>query len=262
MESAFFNSGGFLGNADFAKGETLVKNALLVVEGTHKDNKGRVHEFPAYRIERLASNTNAKLSNGVEVPLMVDHSKDLLSKGELKKLGELGTSVECRIIESEDLPNPKMTDLIGKLGAFSKITIRHRMDDVRNGIIKLLSPGIDLENECIAEVSAVAFPAIHGPALFRREDNNAFFSTSYEEVKEQYGIQQKLRKQASECLDILFKVISDIESLPEQEMVGVNINSLKNKAVEDFVADIREVLSGKHDEEFKEEKAEKPAPYE
>lgn len=263
MANAFFDSGGFLGNADFTKGETLVKNALVLVEGTHKDNKGRTHEFPAYRIQQLVDNTNAKMLTGVEIPLMVDHSKELVSGGELKKLGELDSALECRVIQSADLPNPKMLHLVGKLGAFGRFTVRNRVEDVRNGSIKLLSPGIDLENEQVAEVSAVAFPAIHGPALFKKEDNTAFFSTSYEEVKEQYGVQQKLRKQASECLDILFKVISDIDSIPDQETVGINTNSLKNKAVEDFVSDIRGILDIKPLDEIKEEStAQKPAPYE
>ncbi|NJO63804.1 MAG: hypothetical protein HC836_38160 [Richelia sp. RM2_1_2] len=234
MTNVYFDSGGYFATSSFSTGDsTLIKNALVLVEGIHKDNKGRTHEFPASRIQKLVDNTNASLSTGTEIPLMIDHSKELLSGGELKKLGELDSTLECRIIQRDDLPNSKMHHLIGKLGAFGKFAVRSRIEDVKSGLIKLLSPGIDLENERVAEVSAVAFPAIHGPALFKKE-STAFFSVSYDEVKEQYGTQQKLRKQAAECLDILFKVMSDIESLPEQETVGINLNSLKTKQLKIF----------------------------
>jgi hypothetical protein len=48
---------------DNATGE-LIKNALVLIEGTHKDNQGVVHEFPSERILRIAQRTNAAMSQG------------------------------------------------------------------------------------------------------------------------------------------------------------------------------------------------------
>ncbi len=244
MNKVYFDSaGGLVSYGSSAKDNVLIKNALLLVEGSHKDNKGKVHEFPASRIQRIIDNSNSSVATGVEIPLMVDHSKELLNGGELKKLGELDTDhyIECRIIQHRDLPNPKMRHLIGKLGAFGKFIIRNRVRDVETGLIKLLSPGIDLASERIAEVSAVAFPAIHGPALFRAADAN--FSISYAEAKEQYGLTRKIKAEAQESFDIMFRVLTDIDMADPNQMVGITPGALKLKAAADFYADLLQILN-------------------
>ena len=235
MDTAYFDSTGGLvaiGSTDNNDG-TVIKNALILVEGTHKDNKGVTHDFPRVRIQRLVDNTNEAIASGRELPLMLDHAKELVTNGELKKLGELHSRLECRVISERDLPNPNMAHLVGMLGAFGKFVVRNRLEDVRKGLIKLLSPGVDLANERIAEVSAVAFPAIHGPALF---------SLNYAEAKEQQGLIRKLKDEAQECFDILFGVIKDIESTDLNEMIGVSIPALKRKAADDFFQDLLTVL--------------------
>ncbi|ARV58070.1 hypothetical protein BZZ01_04955 [Nostocales cyanobacterium HT-58-2] len=251
MDTAYFDSaGGLVAVGSQESNNALIKNALILIEGTHKDNKGRVHHFPAERIQRLVDNSNAALATGVEIPLMLDHSKALVSDQGLRKLGEVSSNLECRIISERDLPNPKMRHLIGKLGAFSKVAIKKYVDDVKNGLIKLLSPGVDIQGDRIAEVSAVAFPAIHGPALF---------SLNYTEAKEQQGAIRKLKDQCQECFDILFGVIRDIDGADENEMLGINRGSLKRKAVDEFVGDLLSILG--LDEEEPEEEQEAPPPY-
>jgi hypothetical protein len=249
MNKAYFDSaGGLVVFGSYQKDNFLIKNALLLVEGFHKDNKGKVHEFPASRVQRIIDNSNSSVATGVELPLMIDHAKELLNSGELKKLGELHTDhhIECRIIQERDLPNPKMRHLIGKLGAFGKFIIRNRVKDVEDGLIKLLSPGIDLESERIAEVSAVAFPAIHGPALFRAADNDngnrAYFSISYAEAKEQYGLTRKVKAEAQEAFDIMFRVLTDVDMADSGEMIGIAKGALKLKAASDFYADLLQIL--------------------
>ncbi|ACC81163.1 hypothetical protein A6769_38165 [Nostoc punctiforme NIES-2108] len=246
MSKAYFDSaGGLVAFGSYEQGDFLIKNALLLVEGTQKDNKGRVHEFPSHRVQQLTDNTNAAFDSGVEIPLMIDHAKTLVNpNGGFNKLGKLHSRVEGRIIQERDLPNPKMRDLIGKFGMFGKFYINHYVDEVRKGLIKPLSPGIDLDTERIAEVSSVAFPAIHGPALFRADDggSRAYFNLSYAEAKEQQGRIARLKGEAQECFDILFRVIGDIESADGNDMIGITPDALRLKAVDDFYADLLELL--------------------
>lgn len=244
MTTAYFDAaGGLTAYEKPANNNTgIVKQALIIVEGNHKDNKGRVHDFPAYRVQRIVDNTNTAVASGIEIPLMLDHSKELVSGGELKKLGELNSMVECRVISEQDLPNPKMQHLVGKLGAFAKFLVKNRVEDVQSGLIKLLSPGIDLASDRIAEVSAVAFPAIQGPALFKRAEGFALFSVNYTEAKEQFGAIRRLKQEAQEGFDILFGVLRDIDALDENEAMGLSRDALKRKAAEDYYADLLEVL--------------------
>lgn len=238
MSIAHFDAAGGMTERDSSTDEGIIKNALIVVEGTHKDNKGRVHEFPAHRIQDFVDNTNAAIAEGLELPLMVDHSKELIKNGHLQKLGWLApnTFIECRVIRNSDVPNSRMRDkLVGKIGAFGKFLITNRVDDVKKKLISLLSPGIDLESDRIAEVSAVAFPAIQGPALFAA-------ATSYAEAKEQFDATKKLRQEVNISLDILFSVLNNIEKMDDYEVVGNNRDALKLKAVDDFYEDVLSIL--------------------
>ena len=226
----------------------LIKNALLLVEGTQKDNKGRTHEFPAERIQMQIDNTNAAFDSGIEIPLMLDHGKALVSPtGSINKLGWLHSRAEGRVIQERDLPNPKMKDLIGKFGMFAKVYINNYVDQVKKGAIKLLSPGIDLEEERVVEVSAVAFPAIKGPALFTAS-RHAHFALSYAEVKERKALMGEKRSKVKDNIDTLFQVISDIESTDPNELIGVDPKALKLNAIQGFYKDLLEVFDLDEDE--------------
>ena len=234
-KSACFDAvGGLCATFKAEEDGTLIKNALLLVEGTHKDNKGITHTFPPSRVQALARNTNAAIAQGHEIPFMADHSKELISNGQLKRLGDLSSDLFCRIITTQDLPNPKMTHLLGKMGAFAKVSIRNRIDEVNRGLIKLLSPGIDLLNERIAEVSAVALPAIHGPALFA----SALFSLDYDEAKKQSEAIRKQKTKCQEYFDICFGVLESIDAVPAEQMIGTDPKALKRSAVEKFMLDL------------------------
>lgn len=226
----------------------LIKNALLLVEGTQKDNKGRTHEFPAERIQMQIDNTNAAFDSGIEIPLMLDHGKALVSPtGSINKLGWLHSRAEGRVIRERDLPNPKMKDLIGKFGMFAKVYINNYVDQVKKGAIKLLSPGIDLEEERVVEVSAVAFPAIKGPALFTAS-RHAHFALSYAEVKERKALMGEKRSKVKDNIDTLFQVIADIESTDPNELIGVDPKALKLNAIQGFYKDLLEVFDLEEDE--------------
>jgi hypothetical protein len=217
----------------------LIKNALVLIEGTHKDNQGVVHEFPSERILRIAQRTNAAMSQGYEIPLMSDHSKQLIgADGELKKLGIFVSPFECRVIRQEDLPNPKMQHLIGKLGAFSRVNILNKVNEVRSKLINLLSPGVDLKLERLAEVSAVAFPAIHGPALFAA--SSTVQDLSFASVKEEQGTFKRQREDLLEEFEILLQTIQRIQKASPEQLVAVTPEQLLSTAIDEFTAEIKQ----------------------
>jgi DNA phosphorothioation-dependent restriction protein DptG len=114
-------------------------------------------------------------------------------------------------------------------------------------VIKLLSPGIDLEEERVVEVSAVAFPAIKGPALFTAS-RHAYFALSYAEVKERKALMGEKRSKVKDNIDTLFQVISDIESTDPNELIGVDPKALKLNAIQGFYDDLLEVFDLDEDE--------------
>lgn len=233
--SCFDGIGGLCQFSEERSGE-LIKNALVLIEGTHKDNQGVIHEFPSDRILRIAQRTNAAMSQGYEIPLMSDHSKQLIgTDGELKKLGVFVSPFECRVIRQEDLPNPKMQHLIGKLGAFSKAKILNKVQEVQSKLINLLSPGVDLKLERLAEVSAVAFPAIHGPALFSASVQDLSFAS----VKEEQGSFKKQREALTESFEILLQTIQRIQKASPEQLVAVSPDQLVITAIDEFSSEIK-----------------------
>ncbi len=221
--------------ADFEQGEegAIVKDALLLIEGTHKDNAGKEHNFTSDRVLKIAHNTNQALLSGTEVPFMRNHSK----KDE-DKIGEIVSDLEVRTISEEDLPNKKQKHLLGRLGAFAKVEIRDALDKVKNKTIKLLSPGIDPVKDVMVEISSVAFPAIQGLSLFSQHGY-----TSYREAKEQIEASAKLRRELQECFDVFWGVVLAVSSEEEEaEYQQQNKDALLEKAIEDFAEDLAEKL--------------------
>lgn len=236
-----FDSTGGLTSFSEEDSEGLVKNALVLIEGTHKDNQGIVHEFPPERLLRIAQRTNDAMNRGIEIPLMADHSKALIgSDGELKKLGVFISPIECRVISQEDLPNPKMRHLVGKLGAFSKAKILRRVDDVKSKIINLLSPGVDLVQERLAEVSAVAFPAIHGPALFNAPPQ--IQDLTFASTKDQIGAFGKLKQSLSDAFEIYLTTIQKIDKASPDQIMGFSPEQLKLSATEELAKELNQRL--------------------
>lgn len=68
MDKTYFDSaGGLVAFGSYEEGDFIIKNALLLVDGSQKDNKGRMHDFPTHRIQQLVDNTNAAFDSGVEI---------------------------------------------------------------------------------------------------------------------------------------------------------------------------------------------------
>jgi hypothetical protein len=220
-----------------AQSDNLIKNALILVEGIHKSNDGKIHEFPPIRVREIAKNVN---KCATPIPLKIEHGQKQL-KGKEKsylpteELGEIDR-VQCRRITASDIKDPKHKNLIGKLGIFSKAKIISGIEDIAAKTISHLSPGVDLIKNTISEVSLVARPAIEGMALFSG-------ATSYGAIKEKVQEHQELKKELLECFEIFFETVCNINSIDDREQIGLDLNSLKLKAVEDFKEDLTNKLN-------------------
>ena len=228
-------------SANFSEGEegTLVKDALLLVEGTHTDNAGNVHTFSKDRVMLNALNTNEAIARGETIPFKANHSKDVRDD-----LGEIISDIECRTIGEEDLPNPKFTHLVGKLGAFAKVEIKKNLDDVQRKIIKALSPGIDVARDRLIEVSAVSRPAILGPALF-----GANGSLSFKQAKEQAEEFKKLSDRLQDNFNVFLSVVQNILAIEENSIEFQSQNTLLQTAVDelgDAIASELDIEDTKH----------------
>lgn len=238
MILSYFDSAGGLCQFSEDVPDGLEKKALVLVEGIHKDNQGVIHEFPPERLLRIVSRTNSAMQEGIEIPLMADHSKQLIGNdGSLKKLGYFVSPFECRVITESDLPNPRMRNLIGKLGAFSKAKILNKVDEVRSKLINLLSPGVDLRTERLAEVSAVAFPAIQGPALFAA--NPLTQDLSFNSVKQEQEAFKKQREDLDDAFEIFIQTIQRIQRASPEQLSAIPPEQLVRSAIADFSTEIQ-----------------------
>ena len=250
-------------NYEEASDGSIYKKALLFVEGDHKDNKGRSHSFPGDRFLEIVNNTNTEFDKGTEIPFMADHSPKLLDdEGNVKKLGTLCSAIECHTIKEEDLPNPKHKNLIGRLGAFGKVNVTNKINEVVNGTIKLLSPGIDPVKNRLVEISAVAFPAISGLSLYSAQISFGDHGmTSYTEAKEHIEAWEKPQAELQKKFDIFCGTLRAIEAQDEDEEIAFNANNLRRKALEDFAEDLVSYLKISFDEDAGEEDIYNPNPY-
>lgn len=143
----------------------VLKEALLFVEGNHIDSAKRKHSFSPERVFKIVENTNKFLQSGGRIPWQQDHDKK-----QSANLGDLDGEITVRVISEADLPNPRAKHLIGKLGAFGQLVGRgaKAVAEIMSGNIKTLSPGVDIDEDIIREISATPTPAIVGLSTFRQ----------------------------------------------------------------------------------------------
>lgn len=161
---AHFSTGnvytGFSENED----GSITKSALVFVEGEHQDNRGRSWATNSSFIEKLVENTNRAFEEGKHIPILKDHVKTVDAE-----IGVLDAPLEARIITEEDLPNKRDRDLIGKLGVFCDgivLKAKDVVERVKSGLNRTISPGIDMSNVLLKEISLTPTPAIKSLSLF------------------------------------------------------------------------------------------------
>lgn len=234
----------------------IVCDALLFYEGEHPDNKFKKHSCPASRIYEFAANTNMDYNQGRDIPLMVEHSRKLVGKdGSVNKLGKMASAVNCRPIAKEDLANPRLEHLVGKIGAFAQIHILDKIEAVKNKTIRALSAGIDPKNNKFVEISAVADPSLAGASLlFSNPYSVARFSNhgmvDYQEAKAKIQAWEKPHQELQEMFDIFLGTLMAIEQTQSDDLEDFELRNdqLKKNALENFTEDLIDKLGISYEE--------------
>ncbi|HEY9657660.1 MAG TPA: hypothetical protein V6C65_04285 [Allocoleopsis sp.] len=230
-------------DAEFEEAEdgSIIKKALLMVEGEHVDSQKRRHVFDAQRIYKIAKNTNNFLSRHGRIPWQKDHNKTQDSN-----IGDLEGMVEARVITKEDLPDPRLKDLVGKVGIFTSNLVakgRDVVDQILSGRIKTLSPGIDINSDIIREVSATPTPAIVGLMTFKRgADRSANFALTMDEAEADMADMDAVKAECHDLTDLFLNVFESIQNATEDELQGTDPVELQNQAIDDLIARLQVAL--------------------
>ena len=252
----------------------LTKQALVFVEGNHKDSKGRKHNFSAERLRKIVDVTNRRFEAGERIPLQTDHKKT-----QEFNLGDVESKFRTEIITENNLPNPKHRHLLGKLGVFvDKIVVKgsKAVEKVLDKTISTVSAGIDPITESFIEVSATPFPAIVGPTLFSSNDNeedsilllefaendNNSDSDSDKESKplrtkvgtktkvfsmeEALGLgkqKEDLKKRYEMLSEALYYVLETYYMSSEEDLEGKNPVASSFKAISFFVSELEKIFN-------------------
>lgn len=223
--------------------EAVVKKALVMVEGDHVDSQGRPHKFSAGRIRKIVENTNRLLQMGGRVPWQRDHKKE-----QSANIGDLEGLLEIKRITESDLHDPRLSHLVGRLGAFTKNLVAKGADVVEElvaGRIKTLSPGIDIATDTIREISATPTPAIVGLSVFKRgegNENTARFFRTWEELDAAAIDMEEIRGEYDELCDDFWTLITSINNLSDEELQGDDPIQLQYDAADGFVVKLQDLL--------------------
>lgn len=224
----YFNTG-YVGANFFteqdAEGHELVevKKALVATEGSFKDSQGTEHVFTQDRLNTIAEHTNNALSIGTDVPVCVDHKKTVDST-----VGNIAGQAYTKVITEQDLPNPKATHLVGKLGLFiDGVTIKAKdaVEKVKNKIISSVSMGLNLDpkDHRIMELSLVPIPAIPNMGLFKAgfmDESNVF---TWEDLETTEETIDDLKEEFDNLTDNLWKILNNIYTSESIDITDINV---------------------------------------
>ena len=215
----------------------LIKEALLMIEGDHYDSQKRPHKFSRERLLDLVKNTNVFLRSGGRIPWQKDHDKT-----QSANIGDLEGELEVRIITEEDLPNPRLKKLVGRLGAFGQLVAKG--DDVvaqvMSGRIKTLSPGIDVSTNTIKEISATPQPAIMGLSVFKQHESAANFALTWDDADSAQMEIDELKEEYAEITEKFWEIATAISQADESVLMGEDPAAL----LEDAIGVLSERIAG------------------
>ena len=236
--------------ASFAEDEgsdgLLVKEALLMIEGDHRDSQKRPHKFSRERLVDLVRKTNDFLRGGGRIPWQKDHDKT-----QSANIGDLEGELEIRVITEDDLPNPRLRKLVGKLGAFGQLVARGEdvVAEVMAGRIKTLSPGIDVATNTIKEISATPQPAIIGLSVFKQHEDAANFALTWDDAESDQMEIDELKDQYEEITETFWEIATSISSADEASLMGEDPAALIEDAIGGLADRIAELLGAASEEE-------------
>lgn len=225
----------------------LIRKCLVFYEGDHTDNNNRTHSYPKNRVLTLVDNTNEFLDSGDSIPVLFDHKKTTSNT-----VGAITGSLEARNITEEDieeLGNPKLRNLVGKLGVFcDSVSLRAKkaITSFTENLVKTVSPGIDFQSDVLRELSIVPIPAITGLALYshfnEEEDNKSSNAITFEDALKEEESLDEIREEYEHLTDTLWKVICNIHCA-SRETLGESDPALYiYQALDDFGMQVANLL--------------------
>jgi hypothetical protein len=226
--------------------QKLIKNAIILVEGDWTDNKQRKHVFSKQRLLEIANNTNHLIEQGVRIPILQDHQKTQNSV-----IGDLEGYVEVRELTSSDLPEGKFKNLLGKLAVFTRnvaIKSKSAIEQFTSGLLETISPGVDINNNVIKEISVTPTPAIPGMRIFSRGNGyisqfNTKKSYTWENLEEENQELDETFLKVDESYAKLKVLLTNILTLDKEEAEYVgNEQELAQNALMGFVEQVYDML--------------------
>jgi len=229
----------------------LIRKGLIFVEGVHTDSQKREHEFDVNRIYRIVENTNSFFETGGNIPVLFDHKKSVETTA-----GNLEAPLEARVIQEEDLPNKRYSNLVGKLGVFCNgvaLKTKKAIDTFLSGAVRTVSPGVDFINDCIRELSIVPIPAITGLSLYSKDNPDTYaapltLSDALGQTKGKEELEEEFYSLAQE----LWKVLMNIYNAPEEVLQETDPHELIEQAFVEFGDMVKDLLGLFDDEEGEE----------
>ena len=234
---------GLIPGANFSESDDdslISKKALIIVEGKHTDNSGKGHVFTPDDIEWFANSTNDFIDSGGRIPWQEDHNKS-----QKHNIGDLESYIETRVITAEDLPDPKLRTLVGKVGAFATNLVgkgKDVVEQIKAGRIKTLSPGIDMATGIIREISATPTPAIVGMSVFSRSSAKGSNATTWEEAESVKEIDDSLRGRIRADYRCALEHLFKHPQASEEEVPLNNREGMFDDALEGFAKRFTELL--------------------
>ena len=225
------------------EGSTLVRPALLLIEGEITDSRGAIVNYTRDLIDAIVANSNEYLKAN-EIKLFNDHEYSQKSR-----IGSVTGQFSAREITGFDTEN---ADLISKYAIFNdglEVRCEKAIAQYGKGLLKELSCGIILgDRNIIIEVSAVPFPAVDGARLYSQEGKD-------DEVNQYtlFTFDSQMKRIAEPMDDATYKKMGDIDTgLRAFSYAMDNINQADDnelpksryKCVKNAVGDLSSYLMG------------------
>lgn len=237
-ESLYFDCQGITANNivafDVDDRPHLKKSALILAEGSWKDNKGVTHSFSKERITKIAERSNLLTENGKPIGIYKDHKTDTDHV-----VGEYDGYFTVRKIKPRDLnlkKYPGLKDLVGKTAIFAdndNVILKDPeiIEKYNNGLIRRISPGINPVLDTIAEISITPKPAMNYATLFM--EGEASEALTWEQIDNNYKNFQEKEEKLNEHFDkfkVLCKNISNTNNVQNAKELYIEaIEGLRTK---------------------------------
>lgn len=227
----------------------LLVPALLFTEGDFVDGNGEEGSFNASDLDRIVAATIAYHGAGGDVPIFESNHDLITPYQNSDKIGRLavdaGLTVET--ITAENLPDPRLTELIGRKGifGFGYLVRADAVERYQQKLIKPLSIAFDPSGEwsdgykwAIFEVSAVPWGAVKGAMFFCKEQPVKMALTLDGKLAEAQNIEYD--DEFHRLMMLFGDVVDSINATSETELMGRSRERLLAQAIDDLGTRLRD----------------------